>query len=155
MSAPVKVLLYARDQAAAQRLPAMSAEAWAPRGIAWPDQSARVHVIESGATPQAQAWVALAQTLAGGTTPLLVDLALAVPDEQSLQQAGTLLANADLVIGTLQDGSCPVIGLKRAVPELFTVPEFTAPMLRARARKHGVALSEFKLPDFKLPQGAR
>jgi glycosyltransferase A (GT-A) superfamily protein (DUF2064 family) len=94
-------------------------------------------------TPAARAWVALCLCIAAGDVPLLV-LDHAALTLANLNQAGVALGAHELVLTPDAHGAVALIGLRRAVPELFagTPDGLLLTSLRARARWRGVSLEE-------------
>jgi len=91
----------------------------------------------------ARAWVAACLSIAAGDAPVLIleDAGLSVA---ILRAAGAALASHEMVLVPAPSGSVALIGLRRAVPELFAgAPAgLPAPSLRARARSRGLGYRE-------------
>ena len=91
----------------------------------------------------ARTWVAACLSLAAGDVPILIldDAGLSVA---VLRAAGEALAGHEMVFVPAPSGNVVLIGLRRAVPELFAgAPAgLSAPSLRARARSRGLGYRE-------------
>lgn len=96
----------------------------------------------------ARAWVAVCLSLAAGEVPLL-ELEGGGVNADLLRDAGAALADHDLVFAAAPSGTVVLLGLRRAVPELFAgSPDgLRATTLRARARWRGVSYLELALPQ--------
>lgn len=154
----VKLLLLAQGDAANVDAGLALAADWKREGGSdacwcWPAKLAVPAQLAGGeidAMPPAPAaggviWSALCRTLAGGAVPLLAWAGTPGLDLARLRQAQALLAGHDAVFGASSRG-CVLVGLKRAVPELFAgIPwdaGWTMAAVRARARHYRCDLAE-------------
>ncbi|HEX4329467.1 MAG TPA: DUF2064 domain-containing protein, partial [Burkholderiales bacterium] len=120
----------------------------------WPSQfdmpevlaSALVRRMPACITPGAAIWLALCHCLAQGESPLLVRLGHSAVGLQQLQQAQQVLAQGDAVFGAIAAAEYALVGLVRAVPELFAgIPWGTDKVMsatRAQARRYGCRIAE-------------
>jgi hypothetical protein len=104
---------------------------------------------DAATTPGAQIWLALCQSLAAGALPLLIRSAYPGITLAHLQRARELLELGDAVFGTSADGGYGLVGLARAVPELFAaLPWGTSQVMaatRTRAKARRCRIHEFPL----------
>ncbi|HEY4372096.1 MAG TPA: DUF2064 domain-containing protein [Burkholderiales bacterium] len=160
----VKLLLLAQDDASNLEVGLALAEAWQRGGgaaAAWCWPSARAlpgalhasEVLQMPPAPNlgAAIWSVACRSLARGATPLLACPGAPGLAPAHLRRGEELLAHRDAVFGTTATGYA-MVGLKRAVPELFAgVPWDTAEVMaatRARARRYGCRIAELALvPD--------
>lgn len=124
-----------------------------PMGTAAPPQLNGCGILEMppSPTPGGAIWSVLCRALAAGATPLLVRAGTPGLGAAQLRQAQELLARHDAVFGITAHG-CALVGLKRAVPELFAgIPwdsgqAMTA--IRAQARRYRCDVAALALaPD--------
>jgi glycosyltransferase A (GT-A) superfamily protein (DUF2064 family) len=110
---------------------------------------AAVRKVPAGGNLGAALWLALCDALVRGETPLLLRLGHARLDFPQLQQARQLLSQNDAVFGTTATGDYALVGLARAVPELFAgIPWGGSQVMlatRTQARRHGCKLGELAL----------
>ena len=116
---------------------------------------ATVHRLPSGESLGAAFWLCLCHSLARGETPVLVRLGHADVGLAQLQQVRQRLADSGAVFGVTAAGDYALVGLARAVPELFAgIPWGTRqvmPATRAQARRYGCTLGEIKLAAVAAP----
>jgi hypothetical protein len=107
-----------------------------------------LHALAAG-NPGASLWLALGQSLATGQGPVLMRAACPGLTLAHAQQTLALLSRYEAVFATTAEGGYAMVGLRRALPELFAgIPWGTDQVMaatRARARKHGLSLGEFAL----------
>ena len=99
--------------------------------------------------PGAAIWLALCHALALGEVPLLVCLGHSSIGLPQLRHAHQLLAQSDAVFGFAAATDYALVGLTRAVPELFAgIPWGTNRVMsatRAQARRYGCKIGELAL----------
>jgi len=105
---------------------------------------------QSGDNPGARLWLLLCQTLAGGAQPLLIRSGYPGLTLEHLHQARALLTEADAVFAPAADGGYALVGLTRAVPELFAGIAWgdatVMAQTRSRAARWHCAVRELALP---------
>jgi hypothetical protein len=123
----------------------------------WPSQlevpalldAAPLRKMPVDAMPGAALWLALCEVLAAGQVPLLVRAGYPGIDLAQLRQAKNLLAQGDAVFGVVAGADYALVGLGRAVPELFAgIPWGTNRVMavtRAQARRYGCRIGEVAL----------
>ena len=108
--------------------------------------SAAVRAMPACITPGAAIWLALCHCLALGEMPLLVRLGNYSVGLAQLQRARQLLAQSDAVFGVTATSDYALVGMVRAVPELFAgIPWGTDKVMsttRAQARRYGFRIAE-------------
>jgi glycosyltransferase A (GT-A) superfamily protein (DUF2064 family) len=107
-----------------------------------------LHVLAAD-NPGAGLWLALGQSLAAGQVPVLTRAACPGLILAHAQQTLALLSKYEAVFATTAEGDYAMVGLRRALPELFAgIPWGTDQVMaatRTRARKHGCGIGEFAL----------
>jgi hypothetical protein len=126
-------------------------ELWGPAQVleaAPPGAVDALHALEAG-NPGVGLWLALGQSLAAGQVPVLMRAACPGLALAHAQQALALLSKYEAVFATTAEGDYAMVGLRRALPELFAgIPWGTDQVMaatRARARKRGLSIGEFAL----------
>ena len=111
---------------------------------------------QTGPDLGARMWLALCGAVAKGERPVLVgtDCPWLTPDD--LAAAFAALESADAVFAPAHDGGYVLVGLKRAVPELFAGVTWGADSVmaatRAAAKRVHATLAELRtLPDLDTP----
>ena len=104
----------------------------------------------------ARMWLALCDALRAGAPAVLVGADCPWLAAAHITQAHRLLAGCDAVFAPAEDGGYVLVGLARAVPELFAGIDWSTPRVmaqtRARARSAGAVLAELPpLPDVDTP----
>jgi len=115
---------------------------------ALPEMADARHAV-SADSPGANLWLALGQSLAAGQLPVLMRAACPGLTPAHAQQTLALLSKYEAVFATTTESGYAMVGLRRALPELFAgIPWGTDQVMaatRARARKHGCGIGEFAL----------
>lgn len=104
----------------------------------------------------ARMWLALCAALRAGAPAVLVGADCPWLAAAHIAEAHRLLTGCDAVFAPAEDGGYVLVGLARAVPELFAGIDWSTPRVmaqtRARARSAGAVLAELApLPDVDTP----
>lgn len=105
----------------------------------------------------ARMWLALCDALRAGAPAVLVGTDCPWLATAHIAQAHRLLGGCDAVFAPAEDGGYVLVGLARAVPELFAGIDWSTPRVmaqtRSRARAAGASLVEVaRLPDVDTPE---
>jgi hypothetical protein len=126
-------------------------ELWGPAQVleSAPSNAADALHVLAADTPGAALWLALGQSLAAGQVPVLVRAACPGLTLAHAQQTLALLSKYEAVFASTANGDYAMVGLRRALPELFAgIPWGSDQVMaatRARARKRGLSVGEFAL----------